>query len=76
MLEKFLKSLGFLGIDASNVNHQLDEKNVFKFEDENIDKQWRCFYAFYKSGSEEGYKRGWNAACDEFGATAVRLIKK
>ena len=76
MLENFIKSLDFLGIDASNVNHQLDEKNMFKFEDENIDKQWRCFYAFYKSGSEEGYKRGWNAACDEFGATAVRLIKK
>lgn len=76
MLEKFLKSLGFLGIDASNVNHQPDEKLMFKFEDENIDKHWRCFYAFYKIGSEEGYKRGWNAACDEFGATAIRLINK
>lgn len=76
MLDKFLKSLGFLGVYASNVNHHLDEKNMFKFEDENIDKQWRCFYAFYKSGSEEGYKRGWNAACDEFGATAIRLINK
>ncbi|WP_236522863.1 hypothetical protein [Escherichia coli] len=76
MLDKFVKSLGFLGVDASNMNHQLDEKNMFKFEDENMDKQWRCFYAFYKSGFEEGHKLGWNAACDEFGATAIRLINK
>lgn len=76
MLDKFVKSLGFLGVDASNMNYQTCEKNHYKFEDENIDKQWRCFYAFYKNGFEEGHKLGWNAACDEFGATAIRLIKK
>ena len=76
MLDKFVKSLGFLGVDASNMNHQSCEKNRYKFEDENIDKHWRCFYAFYKNGFEKGHKFGWNAACDEFGSTAIRLIKK
>lgn len=68
MLENFIKSLGFLGVDASNVNHQLDEKLMFKFEDENIDKHWRCFYAFYKAG--------YNDACNKFGAFAIQEIKK
>lgn len=76
MLDKFAKSLGFLGVDASNMNYQDCNKHRYKFEDENIDKHWRCFYAFYKNGFEEGHKLGWNAACDEFGATAIRLIKK
>ena len=50
MLDKFTKSLGFLGLNANNMNHSIDEKNLFKFEDESIDKMWRCFYAFYKQG--------------------------
>lgn len=50
MLDKFTKSLGFIGANATNMNHSKCEKNIFKFEDENIDKHWRCFYAFYKQG--------------------------
>lgn len=50
MLEKFTKSLAFIGIDTSNMNHSECAKNMFKFEDDNIDKHWRCFYAFYKQG--------------------------
>lgn len=68
MLDKFTKSLGFLGVDASNMNHQPDEKNMFKFEDENIDKQWRCFYAFYKTG--------WNDGLNAVGAFAISKITK
>lgn len=68
MLENFLKSLGFLGVDASNMKHQPDEKNMFKFEDENIDKHWRCFYAFYKTG--------YNDACNKLGAFAIQEIKR
>lgn len=54
MLEKFIKSLGFMGINANNMNYAQDEKNVFKFEDESIDKQWRCFLAFYRDGVRQG----------------------
>lgn len=54
MLEKFIKSLGFLGVNATNMNHAQDEKNVFKFEDDAIDKQWRCFLAFYRDGLRQG----------------------
>lgn len=54
MLDKFIKSLGFLNINANNTNHSLDEKNMFKFEDEQIDKMWRCFYAFYLEGVKQG----------------------
>lgn len=68
MLENFVKSLGFLGVDASNMNHQACEKNMYKFEDENIDKYWRCFYAFYRTG--------FNDALNEVAAFAVREIKK
>lgn len=68
MLDKFVKSLGFLGVDASNMNYQTCEKNRYKFEDENIDKHWRCFYAFYKVG--------YNDACNKFGAFAIQEIKK
>lgn len=50
MLDKFTKSLGFIGVNATNMNYSKCEKNIFKFEDENIDKHWRCFYAFYKQG--------------------------
>ena len=54
MLEKFIKSLGFLGIDASNVNHTECAKNVYKFDNDSIDKQWRCFLAFYRDGHRQG----------------------
>lgn len=50
MLEKFTKSLQFIGVSVENMNHAECPKNMFKFEDETIDKHWRCFYAFYKNG--------------------------
>ena len=68
MLDKFTKSLGFLGIDASNMNHQSCEKYMYKFEDATINKHWLCFYAFYKDG--------YNSAMNEVGAFAIREIKK
>lgn len=51
LLENFTQSLGYLGEDATNLNYTSDEKIIFKFEVERIDKLWRCFYAFYKSGN-------------------------
>lgn len=68
MLEKFIKSLGYLGIDASNVNHTQDEAFMFKFEDKVIDKQWRCAYAFYKTGCED--------MCNKIATIAIQEIGK
>lgn len=50
MLNKFKKSLEFIGLNTDNMNHSECPKNVYKFEDEWIDKHWRCFYAFYRNG--------------------------
>ena len=50
MLNKFKKSLEFIGLNTDNMNHSECPKNVYKFEDETIDKYWRCFYAFYRNG--------------------------
>ncbi len=50
MLNKFKKSLEFIGLNTDNMNHSECPKNVYKFEDETIDKHWRCFYAFYRNG--------------------------
>lgn len=60
MLENFIASLGFLGVGATNTNHKTCDKNMFKFEDESIDKYWRSFYAFYKKGFEFGFSDGFN----------------
>ena len=46
MLEKFTKSLTFISVDTSNMNYSMCDKNIYKFEDEKIDKQWRSFFAF------------------------------
>lgn len=54
MLEDFIKSLGYLGENATNTNHTEDDKRMFKFEDERIDKLWCCFFAFYKKGAIKG----------------------
>lgn len=69
MLEKFIKSLGFIGVNANNLNHTQDEKNIFKFEDENIDKQWRCFLAFYRDGLRQG-------RIDTLNEVSIYCIKK
>ena len=45
MLEKFTKSLAFIGVDTSNMNYSMCDKNIYKFEDEKIDKQLRSFFA-------------------------------
>lgn len=69
MLENFLKSLEFLGVSSPELmTHVEDEKNMYKFSDANVDKHWRCFYAFYKTG--------YNDACNQFAALAVREIKQ
>ena len=60
MLEKFTKSLGFLGVNASNMNYKPCDKNVYKFEDEAIDKLWKCFLAFYRDGHKKGCVDTWN----------------
>lgn len=54
MFEKFIKSLGFLGIDVSDISYDQCNKNVYKFDNESIDKQWRCFLAFYRDGHRQG----------------------
>ncbi|AFU62328.1 hypothetical protein AVV48_gp79 [Acinetobacter phage phiAC-1] len=67
MLSNFAKALGHLGVNASNMNHKECEKNIYKFEDETIQKHWLCFYAFYKAGH--------NDALNELQAELVRRIK-
>lgn len=54
MINDFFKSLGFLGMDVKNSKYTEHPKNLYKFDDEQIDKQWRCFYAFYQSGVKQG----------------------
>ena len=54
MFDKFIKSLGFIGIDATNLEHKACSKNLYKFDNESIDKQWRCFLAFYRDGHRQG----------------------
>lgn len=66
MLETFIKSLGYLGVDASNLNKTEHEKFMFKFEDEVVNKHWLSFYATYK--------RGYKDACDKIGVLAIREI--
>lgn len=68
MIDNFTKSLGFLGIDASNLKHEPCDKNMYKFEDETINKYWRTFYAFYKTGYKD--------ACDKIGVLAIREISE
>lgn len=72
MIEKFTKSLGFIGIDASNMNYKSCDKNVYKFEDDQIDKQWRCFLAFYRDGHKQGQIDTWN----EISIHAINEINK
>ena len=77
MIEDFTKSLGFLGVDAKNMNYSLVEKNMYKFEDENIDKYWRCFYAFYKKGVECGFSDGFSKGrIDTLNEISIDCIKK
>mgnify|MGYP000858741094 CR=1 FL=1 len=66
MLENFIKSLGFLSVNANNTKHVACEKNMFKFEDETLDKYWRCFYAFYKTGYTD--------ACNKIGVLAIKGV--
>lgn len=54
MLNDFTKTLGFLSENASNMNHTKDDKRMYKFEDERVDKLWCCFFAFYKRGAIKG----------------------
>ena len=68
MLENFFKSLKFLGVASDDMTHTEDEKNLYKFNDPLINKHWLCFYAFYKTG--------YNDACNQFAALAVREIKQ
>lgn len=67
MLEKFLKSLEFLGV-AADTSHVEDEKNLYKFTDSTVDKHWRAFYAFYRQGYLD--------ACNKIGVLAVQEIGK
>jgi hypothetical protein len=68
MLDNFVKSLGFIGVDAINMKFKPSDKYMFDFEDENIDKHWRCFYAFYKLG--------YNDCANKIGAFAIQEIRK
>lgn len=68
MIENFLKSLKFLGIDATNAKHTECAKMLYKFEDETINKYWVCFYRFYQTGFTD--------ACNKIGALAVQEISK
>lgn len=54
MLDKFAKSLGFLGVNASNMNKKEHEKFMFVFEDEIVNKHWLSFFATYHNGRKQG----------------------
>ena len=72
MIENIAKTMQFLEMDVSNMKFEPCEKNMYKFEDEQIDKVWRGMYAFYKLGMRDGH----NNALNEVAAFAVREIKK
>ena len=67
MLENFIKSLNFLGINTENTKHTACEKMLYKFEDENINKHWLCFYRFYQTGYTD--------ACNKIGILAIQEIQ-
>lgn len=69
MLDKFKKSLEFLSVDASNMEYKSCDKNVYKFDNESIDKQWRCFLAFYHDGHRQG-------RIDELNEISIHAIKE
>lgn len=54
MIEKFTKSLEFLGFLNPSMSYQSCDKNLFKFDDAVINKHWLCFYAFYLGGYRKG----------------------
>lgn len=54
MIEKFTKSLEFLGFLNPSMSYQSCDKNLFKFDDAVINKHWLCFYAFYLDGCKKG----------------------
>lgn len=75
MLNDFTKSLGFLGENASNMNHAKDNKRMYKFEDERVDKLWCCFFAFYKKGAIRGQIDALNQIKVECGFKVEELMK-
>ena len=54
MIDKFEKSLKFLGFEGLSMSHQSCDKNLYKFDDAVINKHWLCFYAFYLDGCKKG----------------------
>jgi len=72
MLQKFIKSLEFLGVDSSNMNRVECSKNVYKFEVDQINKLWLSSLAFYRAGHERGQIDTWN----EISIHAINEINK
>ena len=65
MLELFFKHLDFVAIDGDR-SHEACEKNLYKFNDVNVNKHWRSFYATYR--------KGYLDACNKIGVLAVQEI--
>lgn len=69
MLDKFKKSLEFLSVDASNMEYKSCNKNVYKFEVDQINKLWLSSLAFYRAGHEQG-------RIDELNEISIHAIKE
>lgn len=66
MLELFFKHLDFVAPELTERTYQANEKNIYKFDFEAVDKHWRSFYATYR--------KGYLDACNKIGVLAVREI--
>ena len=68
MLEKFIASLIFLGVNHENLNTTKHEKFIYKFEDETVNKHWPSFLATYKNGRKSAF--------DDMGVWAIQNVNK
>ena len=68
MLDLFFKHLDFVAPELTERTYKENEKNLYKFDFENVDKHWRSFYATYR--------KGYIDACNKIGVLAVQEIGK
>ena len=68
MLEMFFKYLDFAAPHLTQRNHVEHEKNLFKFEDADVNKHWLYFLATFKAGRKSAF--------DEIALLALQNISK
>ena len=68
MLELFEKHLSFVAPGLKDLKYELNEKNLYKFNDSIVQRHWLSFYATYM--------RGRKSAFDDLGVWAVQNVSK